>query len=371
LTLTSAPLSLNRSNQARVISVTGQVVGRDLGSVMQEVQREIEAMNIPASIQVDYTGQVELMAEAFEQLGLALILAVFLVYAIMASPSSPLRHPLAVMFAMPSALIGVLFGLRVTGHTTNVPSLIGIILLAAIVVNNAIVRVDYVNLLRREGMAREEALIEAGRTRLRPILMTALTTILGMLPLALGIGEGAEIQAPLAVAVVFGLTFATFLTLFIIPLAYQWTDDLGRRFSRRKPQRELPGPCLVATRLLERSRERDASLAWDGSLVRWSSRRGDPLDPAGGPPGPGPGRPAGGRPGGRPQPGFRRESRRWGRRLAGADPGGGRRPGPGAERPDPPGGGRPGRGPAGLGGDPGPAPDAAQPRHSPAGRDGV
>lgn len=242
LTLTSAPLSLNRSNQARVISVTGQVVGRDLGSVMQEVQREIEAMNIPASIQVDYTGQVELMAEAFEQLGLALILAVFLVYAIMASQFESLRHPLAVMFTMPLAVIGVLFGLWVTGHTINVPSLIGIILLAGIVVNNAIVLVDYVNLLRREGMAREEALIEAGRTRLRPILMTALTTILGMLPLALGIGEGAEIQAPLAVAVVFGLTFATFLTLFIIPLAYQWTDDLGRRFSRRKPQRELPGP---------------------------------------------------------------------------------------------------------------------------------
>jgi len=242
LTLTSAPLSLDRSNQARVISVTGQVVGRDLGSVMQEVQREIEAMNIPASIQVDYTGQVEMMAEAFEQLGLALILAVFLVYAIMASQFESLRHPLAVMFTMPLAVIGVLFGLWVTGHTINVPSLIGIILLAGIVVNNAIVLVDYVNLLRREGMAREEALIEAGRTRLRPILMTALTTILGMLPLALGIGEGAEIQAPLAVAVVFGLTFATFLTLFIIPLAYQWTDDLGRRFSRRKPQRELPGP---------------------------------------------------------------------------------------------------------------------------------
>lgn len=241
-TRTGAPLSLDRSNQARVISVTGQVVGRDLGSVMQAIQAELAAMNIPSNVQVGFTGQTEMMTDAFEQLGLALILAVFLVYAIMASQFESLRHPFAVMFTMPLAVIGVLVGLWATGHTLNVPSLIGIIMLAGIVANNAIVLVDYVNLLRREGMDREPALIEAGRTRLRPILMTALTTILGMLPLALGIGEGAEIQAPLAVAVVSGLLFATVLTLFIIPLAYQWTDDLGRRFRRSREPR-APGPA--------------------------------------------------------------------------------------------------------------------------------
>ena len=242
---TDAPLSLDRTNQARSIGVTGQVVGRDLGSVMQDIRRELAAMEIPAGVQVDFTGQFELMTDAFEQLDLALLLAVFLVYAVMASQFESFRHPLAVMFTMPLAAIGVFIGLWVTGHTVNVPSLIGMIMLAGIVVNNAIVLVDYVNQLRHQGMDREAALIEAGRTRLRPILMTALTTILGMLPLALGIGEGAEIQAPLAVAVVFGLSFATVLTLFIIPLAYQWTDDLGRRFFRRSGRPEVPGPGVA------------------------------------------------------------------------------------------------------------------------------
>lgn len=244
---TDAPRALDRSDQSRVFSVTGQVAGRDLGSVMAQVQAEIASMNIPSDILVTYGGQTELMTDAFRQLALALLLAIFLVYAIMASQFESLRHPFAIMFTLPLAAIGVLFGLWSTGQTLNVPALIGIIMLAGIVVNNAIVLVDYVNTLRRdEGMDRRRALVEAGKVRLRPILMTALTTILAMIPLALGIGEGSEIQAPMAITVVFGLLFATVLTLFIVPLAYTWTDDLGRRVGRAipaaGPHGELPPP---------------------------------------------------------------------------------------------------------------------------------
>ncbi|MFH1069565.1 MAG: efflux RND transporter permease subunit, partial [Candidatus Glassbacteria bacterium] len=156
---------------------------------------------------------------------LALLLAVFLVYVVMASQFESLVHPLVILFTIPMALIGVALALRVTGTAISVVVFIGLIMLAGIVVNNAIVLVDYVNHLRRNvGLARRAAIVQAGSVRLRPILMTTITTVLGLLPMALGLGEGAEIRTPMAVTVIAGLTSSTLLTLIVIPVVYDLMD---------------------------------------------------------------------------------------------------------------------------------------------------
>jgi HAE1 family hydrophobic/amphiphilic exporter-1 len=149
---------------------------------------------------------------------------VFLVYLVMAAQFESFRHPLVIIFTLPLGVIGVIAALAVTGHTVNVVAIIGAVMLAGIVVNNAIVLIDAVNQRRRSGMALQDALIEAGRHRLRPILMTSATTIFALLPMALGLGEGAELRAPLAVTVIGGLTVATALTLIVIPVVYSLLD---------------------------------------------------------------------------------------------------------------------------------------------------
>ena len=221
------PTTLQRDDQSRLMTVSASIFGRPLSAVMAEVAAALATIDIPPGISVQFGGDVQEMQEAFGDLGVALVLAIFLVYAVMAVQFESFRHPFTIMFSVPLAAIGVVFGLVVTGTPLSVPGFIGLIMLAGIVVNNAIVLVDYVNRLRAEGMERTEALVQAGRTRLRPILMTTLTTVLGMLPLALGIGEGSEVQVPLAVVVIFGLTFSTFLTLVVVPIMYTWIDTLG------------------------------------------------------------------------------------------------------------------------------------------------
>jgi HAE1 family hydrophobic/amphiphilic exporter-1 len=177
---------------------------------------------------VALAGQNRELAESFGSLRFALLLAVFLVYLVMASQFESLLHPFVVMFSMPLAVVGVVAGLAVTGTPMSVMVLIGLVVLAGIVVNNAIVLVDAANQLRRDGRAKREALIEAGRLRLRPILMTTVTTVLGLLPMALGFGEGAEIRAPLAVTLIGGLGCATLLTLVVIPVVYDALDRSER-----------------------------------------------------------------------------------------------------------------------------------------------
>lgn len=226
-TPTASPSELERRNQSRVVTVTAALFGRDLGSVMADIAAGVRQLALPAGVDIRFEGEAQQMEEAFGDLGRALVLGVFLVYAILAAQFNSYRHPLVIMFTVPLAAIGVVLGLLVTGHRFNVPSLIGLIMLAGIVVNNAIVLVDYVNTLRARGVDRDAALVEAGRTRLRPVLMTTLTTVLGMIPLALGIGEGAEMQAPLATVVIFGLTFSTVLTLVVVPIMYRWVEDIG------------------------------------------------------------------------------------------------------------------------------------------------
>jgi HAE1 family hydrophobic/amphiphilic exporter-1 len=164
------------------------------------------------------------MQESFLSMQFALALAVFLVYLVMASQFESLIHPFVILFSIPLALVGAVLALFLTGTTLNIVALIGVIMLAGIVVNNAIVLVDLINQLRTEGLARTEAILEAGRARLRPILMTSLTTALGLLPMALGFGEGSEVRAPMAITVIGGLVMSTLLTLVVIPVMYSLLD---------------------------------------------------------------------------------------------------------------------------------------------------
>jgi HAE1 family hydrophobic/amphiphilic exporter-1 len=175
------------------------------------------------------------MSESFKSLRFALILAVILVYMIMAAQFESLWQPFIIMFTLPFSLIGVALALLVTHTSLNAIVLMGVIMLGGIVVNNAIVLIDYINTVRREGIEIEEAVRRAGITRLRPILMTTLTTVLGLLPLALGFGEGAELSAPLAITVIGGLSSATFLTLLVIPYFYLMGQKVFERRKRIAP----------------------------------------------------------------------------------------------------------------------------------------
>lgn len=228
--MTKGPTQIHRINQSRQVTISGDISGRDLRSVNTEIQQVISQMNIPQGIQIEFGGANQEMIDAFTDLGLALILAIVLVYMILASQYESLIYPFVIMFAMPPTIVGVILSLLITGRTFNVPAFIGVIMLAGIVVNNAIVLVDYINTLRkRDGMSRKEAILKAGPTRLRPILMTTLTTILAMLPLVLGIGEGAEMSAPMATAIFGGLSFSTLITLVLVPCMYIILEDIKQK----------------------------------------------------------------------------------------------------------------------------------------------
>ncbi|MDI3534949.1 MAG: hydrophobic/amphiphilic exporter (mainly bacteria), family [Thermosediminibacterales bacterium] len=233
LVKTKGPTHINRENQVRTATVTANISGRDLKSISDDISIGLSKLDLPEGYTVEFGGEQKEMVEAFGDLLLAFGLAVILVYMILASQFESLLHPFAIMFSVPMALTGAFLGLFVTGRTINVPAFIGIIMLAGIVVNNAIVLVDYINTLRRRGMDRNEAITKAGPVRLRPILMTALTTILALLPLALGIGEGSEVRAPMATVVIGGLTLSTLLTLVVVPVFYSILDDIGNRVVRR------------------------------------------------------------------------------------------------------------------------------------------
>jgi HAE1 family hydrophobic/amphiphilic exporter-1 len=204
--------------------VTANLKGRDLGSAAGEIETALASLETPPGARVALAGQNRELGESFASLRFALLLAVFLVYLVMASQFESLLHPFVIMFSMPMALIGVVVTMLVTHTSVSVMVLIGLVVLAGIVVNNAIVLVDYANQLRARGRSKHDALIEAGTVRLRPILMTTLTTVLGLLPMAIGIGGGAERRAPLAVTLIGGLSLATVLTLVVLPVVYASVD---------------------------------------------------------------------------------------------------------------------------------------------------
>ncbi len=222
--LDEGPSEIRRIDQQRVALVTANLTGVDLGSVAGDMQARLAGMDLPDDFSIDLGGQYREMTIASQSMLLAIAMAVFLVYLVMASQFESLIHPFIIMFSFLLALSGVLLTLYVLDIAISIIVLIGIIMLAGIVVNNAIVLVDYINQLRRRGVDRIEAVITAGRVRLRPILMTSATTILGLLPLALGLGEGAEIRTPLAITVIAGLIASTFLTLIVIPVIYTLVD---------------------------------------------------------------------------------------------------------------------------------------------------
>jgi HAE1 family hydrophobic/amphiphilic exporter-1 len=233
------PVAIQRENQQRQVNVTADVRGRDLGSVSREIRQKLDQLHLPDGYSISFGGQSEDMAESFSSLGMALVLSIFLVYLVMAVQFESFLYPFIMMFSLPSTLIGILVGLFVTGKPLSIPAFIGVIMLGGIVVSNAIVLVDYVNILRGRGKARQEALLEGGSSRLRPILMTTLTTVLGMVPLAIGIGEGSESQAPMAIVIIFGLLFSTLVTLVLVPVMYTYLDDFSgwlKRLFRRKRQ---------------------------------------------------------------------------------------------------------------------------------------
>jgi len=218
------PAEIRRSEGDRVAVVSANLVGRDLGTVSEEIAVALEAMSLPPGFDWRIGGQRQEMETSFDSMKLAIFLAIFMVYLVMASQFESLLHPLVILFSVPFALIGLLGTLAIFGVTISIVVLIGAILLAGIVVNNAIILVDYTNRLRREGMAKLDALRQAGSVRLRPILMTTATTVLGLTPMALGLGAGSELRRPMALTVVGGLITSTALTLLIIPAVYSLLD---------------------------------------------------------------------------------------------------------------------------------------------------
>lgn len=234
ITLDQGPSTITRVDQERYASITGDVFGRDLGSVNTDIEALLENYSFPAGFSYTIGGQAEEMNESFLNLGLALLLSVVFVYMIIASQFESLMQPFVIMFSVPLAMSGGLIALLISGTPMSVPAMIGMIMLAGIVVNNAIVLVDAINLRREGGQSRQEAIMEAGPVRLRPILMTTLTTVLGLLPMAIGIGEGSESMAPMAQFVVGGLLLSTLLTLVFIPVLYTVADDIVLKVNARK-----------------------------------------------------------------------------------------------------------------------------------------
>jgi len=217
---------IERVNQERIIYVSANLSDRSLSAVIKDIQKEITQIKTPSGYSVEVAGDFKEQQKAFRELLLSIVLALLLIFAVMASQYESYKDPFIVMFSVPLAVVGVILILFLTGTTFNIQSYIGCIMLGGIVVNNAILLVDTTNLLRRhDKMPVHEAIIEAGRRRLRPILMTAFTTILGMLPMAIGLGEGSEMQAPLARVVVGGLFSSTMITLLVIPVVYSFFEE--------------------------------------------------------------------------------------------------------------------------------------------------
>ena len=227
----TGPLSVSRKARTRVMSVTAGLTGeRALNRVMADLRSGIDALGPPPiGVELKYTGTSEEMAESYSSLFLALLFAVGLVYMVMASQFESLLHPFIVMFSVPFAVIGLVAALLITNTTFSLLGFVGGILLVGIVVNNAIVLIDYINLLRKRGVPLREAIIKGGKTRLKPILMTSLTTIFGLLPMSLGIGLGSEIRAPMGRAVIGGLATSTLVTLVLIPVLYWIVESRLRR----------------------------------------------------------------------------------------------------------------------------------------------
>lgn len=246
------PMSIQRLNQERVVSISGEVAGREMAAAVADLQAAFAQIPLPQGMVIQVGGDFEEQQKAFGELRIGLLLALLMVYMVMAGQFERLIDPFVIMFAVPFAAIGVFASLHVTGTTFNVNSYIGIILLVGIVVNNAIVLVDYINLkMREEGLSVVDAVVLAGRTRLRPILMTTLTTVLALVPLALAWGEGGEIQAPMARVVIGGLLTSMLVTLVLIPVLYATVRERAWRRAEARETEQAAGTAAPATEPLQ------------------------------------------------------------------------------------------------------------------------
>lgn len=224
---TEGPSEINRSDQERVAIVSANLAYGDLGTAVSEVERMLRERPLGAGVEVRIGGQSEELKASVDSLIFALSLAIFLVYLVMASQFESLLHPFVIMFTIPLAAVGAVLALKLSGNALSVVVFIGLILLVGIVVKNAIVLIDRINQLREEGVPKRAAIAQAAESRLRPIIMTTLTTLLGFAPLAFGGGDGAEVRAPMAITVIGGLTVSTLLTLVVVPIVYDLMDRLS------------------------------------------------------------------------------------------------------------------------------------------------
>ncbi|MDX1502866.1 MAG: efflux RND transporter permease subunit [Thermoanaerobaculia bacterium] len=224
--LAEGPSEIRRVDGRRVALVTANIDEGSLGGAVAAIKRQLNGLEWPSGTTFFLSGQNEEWERSRGSLILALCLSIFLVYVIMAAQFESLWHPLVILFSIPLAFFGTAATLKALGISLSIVVFLGMIMLAGIVVNNAIVLVDYINILRRRGMERDEAVVTGGQVRLRPILMTTATTTLGLLPMALGLGDGAELRTPMAIAVISGLVVSTLLTLFVIPVIYSLVDRL-------------------------------------------------------------------------------------------------------------------------------------------------
>jgi HAE1 family hydrophobic/amphiphilic exporter-1 len=224
------PKEIQRHNQSRIAHVTAQLAkGMTLSRAVAQVDKIIADIPLPPEHELRFVGEEASREESFDQMKFALILSIILVYMVMAATFENLLHPFTILLTLPFAGVGVVFAFLLIGEPLSVMAYIGVVLLVGIAVDNAIVLIDYINRLRSDGMPRRQAVLQGGRDRLRPILMTTATTILGLLPLSIGLGEGARLRAPMAVAVIGGLVTSTLLTLVVIPVVYELIDGVRGR----------------------------------------------------------------------------------------------------------------------------------------------
>ncbi|SDF08672.1 efflux RND transporter permease subunit [Sporolituus thermophilus] len=237
--LASGPTQIDREARQRQVIVYANTVGVSAGEVINKVKEIVPTLNLPLGYSYKFVGQAQTMQESFQEIAKALILAVVLIYMVLAAEFESFVHPLTIMLSLPFSLIGAILGLLVSGKTINIISLIGVIMLMGLVTKNAILLVDYTNQLRARGMSITEALVEAGAVRLRPILMTTMAMIFGMLPVALGIGAGAELRSSMGVVLIGGLITSTFLTLIVVPLVYLLIDRFQNYFKKKEPANSI------------------------------------------------------------------------------------------------------------------------------------
>ncbi len=238
VSMTKSPVQIDRKYQQRLVDVTANVFGRDLGSVADDIKAKLAGLEKPPGFEIQMSGNVEQQGKTFNSLFLAFGLAIILVYMVMASQFQSLVDPFIIMFSVPLGMVGVVWMLFLTNTTLSVTSFEGVIVMVGIVVSNGILLIDYTNRLRKRGFGLHEAVLKGGKTRLRPILMTTLATVLGLIPMAVGIG-GESSQAPLAIAVIGGLTASTFLTLIFVPTMYTVFEEKFHREKILEDQAEL------------------------------------------------------------------------------------------------------------------------------------